>query len=44
MFCPQFPSASLADYVQPVAFTLALDKVAEVRITAVKSVIKALYI
>ena len=37
-FCPLFPPECLAEYVQPVAFTLALDKIAEVRLTAINSV------
>ena len=37
-FCELFPTDCLAEYVQPVAFILALDKVAEVRVTAVKAV------
>ena len=37
-FTEQLPVDCLADYVQPVVFTLALDKVAEVRLTAIKAV------
>ena len=39
-FTEQFPCDCLANFVQPVAFTLALDKVAEVRITAIRAVNK----
>ena len=39
-FCELFPCDCLAEYVQPVTFTLALDKIAEVRITAIKAVSK----
>ena len=41
-FCELFPSDYLAEYVQPVAFTLALDKVAEVRNTAIKALVEVL--
>jgi hypothetical protein len=37
-FCELFPTDSLAEYVQPITFILALDKVAQVRTTAVKAV------
>ncbi len=43
LFTEQFPVDCLADYVQPVVFTLALDKVAEVRLTAVKAVRKTYF-
>jgi hypothetical protein len=33
-----FPADYISEYIQPVTFILALDKVAEVRSTAVKAV------
>ena len=41
-FCELFPAEYLAEYVQPVAFTLALDKVAEVRMTSLKALVEIL--
>ena len=41
-FCELFPPDYLAEYVQPVAFTLALDKVAEVRMTSLKALVEIL--
>ena len=41
-FCELFPAEYLAEYVQPVAFTLALDKVAEVRSTSLKALVEIL--
>jgi len=41
-FCELFPAEYLAEYVQPVAFTLALDKVAEVRLTSLKALVEIL--
>jgi hypothetical protein len=34
-FCELFPADCIAKFIQPIIFTLALDKVAEVRLTAV---------
>jgi len=39
-FCPLLPAECLAEYVQPVAFTLALDKISEVRLTAINALIE----
>lgn len=36
-FCELFPTDCIAEYIQPVAFILALDKVAEVRVTSIKA-------
>ena len=37
-FVELFPIDCISDYIQPVTFILALDKVAEVRLTAIKAV------
>lgn len=36
-FCDLFPTNCIAEYIQPVSFLLALDKVAEVRVTSLKA-------
>jgi serine/threonine-protein phosphatase 4 regulatory subunit 1 len=41
-FCALFPADYLAEYVQPVAFTLSMDKVAEVRTTSVRALVEVL--
>ncbi|CAF0880913.1 unnamed protein product [Brachionus calyciflorus] len=41
-FCELYPPDCLAEFVQPVTFTLALDKIAEVRVTAVKALVEVL--
>ncbi len=38
-FVHLFPTDCIAEFIQPVTFILALDKVAEVRLTALKAVI-----
>ena len=39
-FCELFPVDCIAKFIQPIGFTLALDKVAEVRLTAVGALIQ----
>ena len=41
-FCELFSPDCLAQYVQPVAFILALDRIAEVRVTATKALVEIL--
>ena len=37
-FVELFPTDCIAEFIQPVTFILALDKVAEVRLTAIRAV------
>jgi hypothetical protein len=43
-FVHLFPTDCIAEFIQPVTFILALDKVAEVRLTALKAVIIFLFV
>ena len=37
-FCELFPTDCIAEFIHPVTYTLANDKIAEVRMTAIKAV------